>query len=91
MSSLRDEHGRQPSLDKGTTEQKEEVKLPGAEQRAEPSPVRDERKSDVELWERVWKKENLHTALKRVERNGGAPGNDGMTVTDLPGYLKEHW
>ena len=69
MSSLRDEQGRQPPLDKGTTEQREGVKLPGTEQRAEPSPVRDEGKSNVELWERVWERENLTTALKRVERD----------------------
>jgi RNA-directed DNA polymerase len=91
LSSLRDEQGRQKSLDKGTTEQVEEVKLPGTEQRAEPSPARDKGKSDVELWEQVWRRENLTAALKRVERNGGAPGNDGMTVKDLRSYLKEHW
>jgi len=91
LSSLRDERGRQPPLDKGTTEQREGVKLPRTEQSAEPSPVRDEGKSNVELWEQVWERENLRTALKRVERNGGAPGIDGMTVRDLPGYLKEHW
>ena len=91
MSSLRDEHRRQPTLDKGTTARTTEVKLPGAEQRVEPSPVRDEGKSNVELWEQVWEKENLATALKRVEHNGGAPGIDGMTVEDLRPYLKEHW
>jgi len=91
MSSLRDEHRRQPTLDKGPTEQRQEVKLPGAEQRAEPSPVRDEGKPSVELWEQVWGRENLYTALKRVEGNAGAPGIDGMTVKDLRSYLKEHW
>jgi RNA-directed DNA polymerase len=91
LSSLRDEHRRQPTLDKGPTEQRREVKLPGAEQRAEPSPVRDEGKPSVELWEQVWERENLYTALKRVESNGGAPGIDGMTVKDLRTYLKEHW
>jgi len=91
LSSLRDEQRRQPTLDKGTTEQKKEVKLPEAEQRAEASPTRDEGKSDVELWEQVWGKENLNTALKRVESNRGAPGTDGMTVKDLRAYLKEHW
>jgi RNA-directed DNA polymerase len=78
-------------LDKGTTEQREEVKLPGTEQRAEPSPARDEGKSDVELWEEVWSRENLTAALKRVESKGGAPGDDGMTVSDLRGYLKDKW
>jgi group II intron reverse transcriptase/maturase len=43
------------------------------------------------LWKQVWAKENLTAALKRVESNGGAPGNDGMTVKDLRGYLKENW
>ena len=88
---MRDEQGRQKPLDKGTTEQVEEVKHPGTEQRAEPSPARDEGKSNVELWEQVWERENLTAALKRVESNGGAPGNDGMTVSDLRLYLKEHW
>jgi group II intron reverse transcriptase/maturase len=67
------------------------VKLPLADQSAEPSPVRDEGKPNVELWEQVWTRQNLLTALKRVEGNGGAPGIDGMTVKDLRTYLKEHW
>jgi len=62
-----------------------------AGQGAEPSPARDEGKSNVELWEQVWARENLFAALKRVESNGGAPGIDGMTVTDLRAYLIEHW
>jgi len=67
------------------------VKLLVTEQSAEPSPVRDEGESNVELWEQVWERENLYTALKRVEGNAGAPGIDGMTVKDLRPYLKEHW
>ena len=91
LSSLRDERGRQKPPDRGTTEQRREGKLPLADQSAEPSPARDEGKSNVELWEQVWERENLFTALKRVERNAGAPGIDGMTVNDLRPYLKEHW
>lgn len=88
---MRDEQGRQPSLDKGATEQTKGVKLLGAEQSAEPTPARDERKSDTGLWEEIWTKENLTQAMKRVERNGGAAGIDGMTVKELRPYLKEHW
>ena len=91
LSSLREDRGRQNSQDMGTPEQGREVKLPVTEQRAEVSPVRDEGKSNAELWEQVWKRENLFAALKRVERNAGAPGSDGMTVTELRPYLKEHW
>lgn len=91
LSSLRDEQGRQPSPDRGTAGQGWEVKLPETDPRAEPPPTRDEGKSSVELWEQVWARENLFTALKRVESNRGAPGTDGMTVKDLRAYLKEHW
>ena len=72
------EEGRTP--DRGTTKQRREVKLPMADQSAEPSPARDEGESNVGLWEQVWERENLFTALKRVERNAGAPGIDGMKV-----------
>jgi RNA-directed DNA polymerase len=29
--------------------------------------------------------------LAQVKRNKGAAGVDGMTVEELPAYLKEHW
>lgn len=41
--------------------------------------------------ERVVERANLLAALARVKRNGGSPGMDGMTVEELPGYLKAHW
>ena len=41
--------------------------------------------------EAVIERENLKEALARVERNKGAAGIDGMSVDDLPIYLKEHW
>ena len=43
------------------------------------------------LWERIFSRENLIAALKRVKRNGGAPGVDGMTAEELPEHLKAHW
>jgi len=43
------------------------------------------------LMEEVCERENLKKALKRVRSNKGSPGIDGMTVEELPGYLKEHW
>jgi len=43
------------------------------------------------LIEEVCERENLKGALKRVRANRGGPGADGMTVEELPGYLKEHW
>jgi group II intron reverse transcriptase/maturase len=41
--------------------------------------------------ERVCERPNLQAALKRVRRNVGSPGIDGMTVDDLPGHLRVHW
>jgi len=41
--------------------------------------------------EAVVERENLRKALAQVKRNKGAAGVDGMSVDELPGYLKEHW
>ena len=41
--------------------------------------------------EAIVERENLKKALAQVKRNKGAAGIDGMTVDDLPAYLKEHW
>lgn len=43
------------------------------------------------LWERVFSQTNLLGALRRVERNRGAPGVDGLTVAELRDWLREHW
>jgi len=43
------------------------------------------------MWEAVFEKGNMQTALKRVESNKGAAGIDGMEVKDLHNYLKMHW
>jgi RNA-directed DNA polymerase len=43
------------------------------------------------LMEEVLRRENLFAALKRVQANKGAPGVDGMTVDELPAYLREAW
>jgi RNA-directed DNA polymerase len=44
-----------------------------------------------QLMESVLERENLRAALRNVMRNGGSPGIDGMTVKDLPEYLKKEW
>jgi RNA-directed DNA polymerase len=91
LSRSRDEHGRQNSPDRCTTGQRREVKLDGSDQRVEQSPAREEGTSNTELWSKIWERQNMITAIERVERNGGAPGIDGMTVEELRPYLVEHW
>ena len=44
-----------------------------------------------QLIEEVCERENCKQALKRVKANKGSPGVDGMTVEELPEYLKQHW
>jgi len=36
-------------------------------------------------------RENLASALRRVERNAGAAGIDGMSSKELRPWLKDHW
>ena len=43
------------------------------------------------LMEEVVSRENLLLAYRRVKRNHGAPGVDGMTVDDLMAHCREHW
>lgn|GEM_PF-2347560 len=43
------------------------------------------------VMERVVERGNLLRALKRVEQNKGSPGVDGLTVEELPEYLRKHW
>jgi len=46
---------------------------------------------EVGLWEQIFSRSNLFSALARVQANKGAPGIDGMTVEALPEHLKAHW
>ena len=44
-----------------------------------------------QLMEEVCERENCKQALKRVKANKGSGGVDGMTVQQLPEYLKQYW
>ena len=54
-------------------------------------PVHAESIQPQALLVRVLERGNMQRALKQVRRNKGAPGIDGMTVDDLPDYLRRHW
>jgi retron-type reverse transcriptase len=71
------------------------VKLPrpGAERSGDPaSPETTPHPARAtDLWEDLLSRDNLARALRRVERNSGAPGPDGMTVDQLRPHLKAAW
>jgi len=50
-----------------------------------------ERSGASDLMEKVCERQNLQAAVKRVRKNKGSPGVDGMTVEELPAYLREDW
>jgi len=61
------------------------------------SPTMSEKESDGataeagrELLEKILSADNMNAAYKRVKRNKGSHGIDGMTVEELLPYLKEH-
>jgi RNA-directed DNA polymerase len=60
----------------------EELQTPTASER--------ERALTNDLMTQVCERDNLNRAYKRVKANKGAPGVDGMTVSDLYGWLVQH-
>ena len=44
-----------------------------------------------ELLEKILSDENIQLAQKRVYKNKGAGGVDGVTVQELAGYMQENW
>ena len=40
------------------------------------------------LMEEALRRENVHEAYQRVVRNSGAPGIDGMTVEQVPDFIR---
>jgi RNA-directed DNA polymerase len=58
----------------------------------EPTAVcEDERSGASGLMERVVRRPNLQAALKRVRKNKGSSGIDGMTVEELSDHLRLNW
>jgi group II intron reverse transcriptase/maturase len=64
------------------------VAASGEASSADQDKARSGRGDLIELATRVT---NLQAALKRVERNAGSPGIDGMRADELRPYLREHW
>jgi group II intron reverse transcriptase/maturase len=64
----------------------------GKRSEEEPTAAHENERSGASgLMEKVCERPNLLAALKRVRRNKGSPGIDGMTVDELSAHLREHW
>lgn len=44
-----------------------------------------------DLWTQVFAPWNVERAIRRIERNSGAPGTDGVTVAELRSHWRSHW
>jgi RNA-directed DNA polymerase len=86
---------RQKTQDSLALEPQDRSETPvSAHPRVEPSAAKPASESPAgteQLMEEVCDGENLQSAWKRVRRNQGSPGVDGMTIDDAKGYLREHW
>lgn len=86
------ERGQQKTARERGVNSKDRDEVQGlGDKRVEFSKGRNEPESLQELLEKVVEKENLQRALSRVVNNGGASGVDGMTVKELPAFLKADW
>lgn len=57
----------------------------------EPAGIGDDVRDQQDLWEKVFSRQNLMIALKRVERNRGAAGVDGLGADELRAWCLDHW
>ena len=93
MAGLKDDK-RQNNQLKLAFEEEGRSEAPRASEEGTESSVaerRTESLAEEQLMEEACERENCKRALARVRANKGSPGIDGMTVEELPGYLKEHW
>ncbi len=83
----------QPQKSKSETPTAADGEAPSDDRRVEADSATHgtERSGTSGLMEAALTRKNLQAALKRVKRNKGSPGIDGMTVEELPDHLRVHW
>jgi len=94
MVSSRNILGRQKTLRRAYPEKKA-VQLPTTQGEPSMYPVQTKGKSRGEqnndLMKKVLFRQNMLKALRRVEKNKGAPGIDNLTVENIKSYLRQNW
>ena len=94
MVSSRNILKRQKTLRRVYSEKKA-VQLPTNQGESSMYPAQTKDKSrgeqNTDLMEEVLSRQNMLKALRRVEKNKGAPGIDNLTVESLKPYLRQNW
>ena len=85
MKDRTNEEGIDPATDKPTEDARRRGELESRDGEKHGAP------QERTMIEEILEPENLSAAWKRVKRNKGAPGIDGMTVEDFPAFSREHW
>ncbi|NMO05303.1 group II intron reverse transcriptase/maturase, partial [Gordonia sp. TBRC 11910] len=65
--------------------------MPSSARSEGPVGVGEDVRGGQDVWGRVFDADNLLAAVKRVERNRGAAGVDGMTTGQLRAWCETHW
>jgi len=95
MVSSRNISRRQKTHNKRAYPEKKAVQLPTNQGEPSMCPAQTKGKSHGEqnndLMEEALFRHNMLEALRRVEKNKGAPGIDNLTVESLKPYLRQNW
>lgn len=95
MVSSRNISRRQITHTKRVYPEKKAVQLPTNQGEPSMYPAQTKSKSHGEqnndLMEKVLSRQNMLKALRRVEKNKGAPGIDNLTVENLRPSLRQNW
>ena len=88
---LDDESPQMPARAGLSTRSRGEAPRPRRSEEKSAAIHEDERSGMSGLMERALSRANLTAALKRVERNKGSAGVDGMTVDEFRDFLRREW